>query len=228
MTMLNVLYHDHDIAVVEKPAGVPVHPSPGHVVGALTEELVRRFPEMRDIGSAERPGVVHRLDIDTSGVMIFALSPKAYTALRTAFESHTGIRKTYLAVTHGAPKGGSGTVEGDLAKRADGRRMKTVPPGTPGAQHAITHWRTLATRAGLALVEFVIETGRTHQIRVHAAELGHPVAGDACYGDAAADRRRRIDRLLLHAVRLEFRHPVTGKPMTFTVPPPPELVHAAG
>ena len=224
--MLNVLYHDADIAVVEKPSGRPVHPSPGHGTGALTDELVRRFPQMRGVGSAERPGVVHRLDVETSGVMVFALSQRAYLKLRAAFESHAHVRKTYLAVTCGAPKGRAGTVTEPLVKRADGKRMKVVPPGTPGAQSAVTHWRVLARSGALALVEFVIETGRTHQIRVHAAALGHPIAGDALYG--APPGRRAPGRLLLHAVRLEFAHPVTGRAMSFESPVPPELAYAAG
>lgn len=218
--MTDVLYSDDDILVVDKPSGVAVHPSPGFETGTLTDELVRRFPQMAGIGSRERPGVVHRLDVETSGVMVFALTQRAYLKLRALFESHVGVTKTYLGVLHGSPKGRKGTLDTLLAKRADKKRMKVVEPGEDG-QRAITHWEVLGRHGGVSLVEFKIETGRTHQIRVHAAHLGHPVLGDRLYG--VPDRARR---LLLHAVQLEFPHPVTGKPMRFAAEPPPEIVYA--
>ena len=215
--MVEVLYRDEDILVVDKPSGVAVHPSPGFERGTLTDELVRRYPQMAGVGSKERPGVVHRLDVETSGVMVFALSQRAYLKLREMFESHAEVVKTYLAVLHGAPKGRRGTVDTLVGKRADKKRMKVVEPGGDG-QRAITHWEVLGRRNGLSLVEFRIETGRTHQIRVHAAHLGHPVVGDSLYG--VPDRARR---LLLHAVQLQFPHPVTGKALCFAAEPPPEM-----
>ena len=217
---MNVLFEDADIVVVDKPAGRIVHPAPGHETGALTDELVRRCPSMAGVGSAERPGVVHRLDRDTSGVMVFAKTQAAYLDLRRQFESHETVEKTYLAVLHGAPKDKRGTLDTLIGRRADKKRMKVVEPGGEG-QRAVTHWEVLSKHGGLALVEFRIDTGRTHQIRVHAAHLGHPVVGDRLYG--VADR---APRLLLHAVQLEFPHPVTGKPMRFAAEPPPELVYA--
>ena len=221
--MLDVLYDDDDIVVVDKPAGRPVHPSPGHEAGALTTELVRRFPAMRGGGSAERPGVVHRLDIETSGVMVFAKTQRAYLALRRAFESHRDMEKTYLAVLHGAPSKPRGTLRTLIGKRSGKMRMKVVEPGGDGLP-AVTHWEVLGKHNGLALVEFRIETGRTHQIRVHAAHLGHPVVGDRLYGEA--NRPARAARMLLHAVELAFVHPVTGKPMRFAAEPPADLVYA--
>ena len=221
--MLDILYDDDDIVVVDKPSGRPVHPSPGHEEGALSTELVRRFPQMRGVGSAERPGVVHRLDVETSGVMVFAKSSRAYLKLRRAFEAHTEVKKTYLAVLQGAPKERRGTLRTLIGKRADKKRMRVVEPGGEG-QLAVTHWEVLGKHNGLALVEFRIETGRTHQIRVHAAHLGHPVVGDRLYGDAS--RPRRAGRLLLHAVELAFAHPVTGKAMRFVAEPPPDIVYA--
>lgn len=207
-----VLFEDDDIVVVDKPALRPVHPSPGHEANSLTEELVRTRPEMSAIGSVERPGVVHRLDIDTSGVMVFAKTPRAYRALRIAFESHADIRKTYLAVTHGVPKKPAGTC--------------TTPVGRDRLS-AITHWKVLGRVGALALVEFTIETGRMHQIRIHAAELGAPIVGDALYGDKARDRalKHRPKRTLLHAVQLEFDHPVTHRRLSFTAPPPADIVY---
>ena len=210
---MNVLFEDADILVVDKPSGRIVHPAPGHETGSLTEELLERRPSMTDVGSAERPGVVHRLDRDTSGVMVFAKTQAAYLDLRRQFESHREIRKTYLAVLHGAPKERTGTLDGPV-----------------GREHlrAITHWKVLAKHGPVSLVEFRIETGRMHQIRIHAKELGCPVVGDRIYGDAEKDRRLRVKpkRHLLHAVELSFLHPKTHGRETFSAPPPSDIVYA--
>ena len=211
--MIDVLCRDDDILVVDKPSGMAVHPSPGFETGTMTDELARRFPQMAGVGSKERPGVVHRLDVETSGVMVFALSQRAYLKLREMFESHAEVVKTYLAVLHGAPKKRKGTLDGPV-----------------GREHlrAITHWNVLAKHGPVSLVEFRIETGRMHQIRIHAAELGCPVVGDRTYGDAARDRRLRTRPLrhLLHAVELSFLHPTTHRRVTFSAPPPADLVYA--
>ena len=210
---MNVLFEDADILVIDKPAGRIVHPAPGHEDGSITEELVKRCPSMAGVGSAERPGVVHRLDRDTSGVMVFAKTRAAYLDLRRQFESHETVEKTYLAVLHGAPKERKGTLDGPV-----------------GREHlrAITHWNVLAKHGPVSLVEFRIETGRMHQIRIHAAELGCPVVGDRTYGDAAKDRRLRTRpaRHLLHAVELSFLHPTTHRRVAFSAPPPADLVYA--
>ena len=210
---MDILFEDAAIVVVDKPAGRVVHPAPGHEEGSLTEELVRRCPRMRSVGSAERPGVVHRLDIGTSGVMVFAKTQEAYLKLRRAFESHRDVRKTYLAVCHGAPRERTGVIDSPVGRD----RLR-----------AVSHWEVLGRQGGLSLVEFRIDTGRMHQIRIHAAALGCPIVGDTTYGDPQKDRRlrRRPSRQLLHAVELTFPHPVTGRPVTFTAPPPPELVYA--
>ena len=210
---MNVLFEDADIVVVDKPAGRIVHPAPGHETGALTDELVRRCPSMAGVGSAERPGVVHRLDRDTSGVMVFTKTQAAYLDLRRQFESHETVEKTYLAVLHGAPKEKRGTVDSPVGRE----RLR-----------AVSHWEVLAKKGPVALVEFRIETGRMHQIRIHAAELGHPVVGDRTYGDAAKDRALRVKprRHLLHAVELSFLHPKTHRRVTFAVPPPSDVVYS--
>ena len=210
---LDIIYEDEAIAVVDKPSGVIVHPAPGHETGALTDALVRRFPGMARVGSAERPGVVHRLDIETSGVMVFAKTQGAYLDLRRQFESHRTVGKTYLAVVHGSPRPKSGTIDEPVGRER---------------QSAVTHWETLGRHDGISLVEFKIDTGRMHQIRIHAASLGCPIVGDRLYGSAEKDRRmhRRPARLLLHAVELSFVHPSTRRRVTFTAPPPPEIVYA--
>lgn len=224
---VDILFEDADIIVVDKPAGMIVHPAPGYPDGTLVDELLRHCPKMAGVGSAERSGVVHRLDRETSGVMVFAKTDRAYRALRTEFEGHARVKKTYLAVLHGAPSPRTGTLDTLIGRRADKKRMRVVEPGGDG-QRAVTHWEVLQKHGGLALVEFVIETGRMHQIRVHAAHLGHPVAGDSLYGDAARDRRMANPpkRQLLHAVALEFPHPVTRRMMSFAAEPPPDILYA--
>jgi len=209
---MRILYEDADIVVVNKAAGQIVHPAPGHEGGSLTEELVRYCPSMANVGSKERPGVVHRLDIGTSGVMVFAKTQAAYLNLRRQFESHRDIRKTYLAIVHGAPKERKGTLDGPVGRD----RLR-----------AITHWEILSKHGPISLVEFKIETGRMHQIRIHAAELGCPIVGDGLYGEGAKDRRLRVRpaRPLLHAVELSFLHPKTGRRVTFAAEPPPDIVY---
>jgi 23S rRNA pseudouridine1911/1915/1917 synthase len=208
-----IIYDDGDIAVVDKPAGTIVHPAPGRTEPVLSDMMVEKFPGMASVGSKERPGVVHRLDIETSGVIVFAKTRRAYVSLRRQFESHGGVRKTYLAVLHGSPKTKTGTIDTPVGR-------DRLP--------AVSHWTVLGKHDGLSLVEFRIETGRTHQIRIHAAALGCPVVGDKTYGSAERDRRlrRRPSRQLLHAVELSFLHPATGKRVTFSSPPPPDIVYA--
>lgn len=210
---MDVLFEDADIIVIDKPAGRIVHPAPGHENGSITEELLDCCPEIAGVGSVERPGVVHRLDQDTSGVMVFAKTRTAYLDLRRQFESHETVKKKYLAVLHGAPNQRKGTLDGPV-----------------GRDHlrAITHWEVLAKHGPVALAQFTIETGRMHQIRIHAAELGHPVVGDRTYGDAEKDRRLKVKpkRHLLHAVELSFLHPRTHRRVTFTAPPPSDIVYA--
>ena len=223
----DILFEDPDILVVDKPAGMFVHPSPGHETGTLTDALLKRCPSMAGVGSAERPGVVHRLDADTSGVMVLAKTQRAYLKLRELFESHRDIRKTYLAVCHGAPTPKEGRLETTIGRKPwDAKRMAV---DVPDGKRAVTEWTVLGRQGPVALVEFRIETGRTHQIRVHAAHLGHPLAGDPLYGDAAKDRRLRTRpaRTLLHAVELSFPHPVTGRRLTFAAEPPADILYAS-
>ena len=223
---MEILFEDADVIVVNKPVGMIVHPAPGHPSGTLVNALLAHCPSLAGVGSVERPGIVHRLDRDTSGVMVVAKTDRAYRRLRELFESHEHLRKVYLAVLHGAPNPQKGNLETLIGRKNwDAKRMAVV---TANGQRAVTHWETLSKHNGLALVEFTIETGRMHQIRVHAAHLGHPIVGDALYGDAAADRRlaQPPRRLLLHAVQLDFPHPVTGKLLSFAAPPPADLIYA--
>lgn len=222
---IDVLYEDEAIVVVDKPAGMMVHPAPGYPSGTLVNAVLAVCPEIRGVGSEERPGIVHRLDRDTSGVMVLAKTRQAYLALRKCFEEHVAVTKTYLAVVHGAPKPAKGRLETLIGRKAwDAKRMAVVEPGGDG-KRAVTRWTVLQRHGGLAIVEFVIETGRTHQIRVHAAHLGHPIVGDPLYGNAKADRQHRAKRMLLHAVSLAFPHPVTGRRVEFSAYPPNDLIY---
>ena len=223
---VEVLHADDDIIVVNKPSGLIVHRAPGYPDGTLCDILLKDFPDMAGVGSDERPGVVHRLDRDTSGVMVFARTQRAYLALRREFESHGCVKKTYLAVLHGTPKPQTGTLNTMIGRKPfDAKRMAVVDHN---GKTAITHWTVLSKHGGLSLVEFIIETGRMHQIRVHAAHLGHPIAGDSLYGDQVRDRRmaRPPSRPLLHAVELSFPHPASRRMVTFAAEPPADIIYA--
>ena len=223
---VEILHADDDIIVVNKPSGLIVHRAPGYSDGTLCDILLKDFPDMAGVGSDERPGVVHRLDRDTSGVMVFARTQRAYLALRREFENHGRVKKTYLAVLHGAPKPQTGTLNTMIGRKPfDAKRMAVVDHN---GKTAITHWTVLSKHGGLSLVEFIIETGRMHQIRVHAAHLGHPIAGDSLYGDQVRDRRmaRPPSRPLLHAVELSFPHPASRRMVTFAAEPPADIVYA--
>ena len=221
---LSVVYEDDDIAVVDKEPGMVVHPAPGHFTGTLVNALLHRYPQLAGIGGVARPGIVHRLDQDTSGLIVAALTQAAMDGLTRAFASHANIEKTYLAVCHGRPALRSGRIENLIGRHpVDRKRMAVV---ARGGKVAITNWRVLDTRRrDTSLVACRIETGRTHQIRVHMASLGCPVVGDKVYGKGALDRR--LDpvpaRQMLHAWRLKFRHPVRNVPMAFEAPVPADL-----
>jgi 23S rRNA pseudouridine1911/1915/1917 synthase len=222
-----VIFEDRDIVVVDKPAGAIVHRAPGWEETSLADELAKDRPGMKQAGSAQRPGVVHRLDVETSGVMVFAKTAKAYAFLRREFESHEHVEKKYLAVLHGAPGTRKGAVDNLIGRKPwDPKRMAVVE--TQG-KRAVSSYEVLQRKGPVALVEFSIKTGRTHQIRVHAAHLGCPIVGDKLYGDAKLDSRLRIrpHRQLLHAVELAFRHPSSGEVVCFAAPPPDDIVYSA-
>ena len=224
---LDVVFEDDDIIVVNKPAGLVVHPAPGHYAGTLVNALLHHCPKLAGIGGVARPGIVHRLDQDTSGLIIVAKSQPAMDGLVKAFASHVNVEKTYLAICHGRPSLDAGRIENLIGRHpVDRKRMAIVERN---GKKAITNWQVVSAKDNdsLSLVRCNIETGRTHQIRIHAAKgLGCPLVGDSLYGDAARDRalRRRPSRTLLHAVELSFLHPVTHRRVTFSAPPPRDLV----
>lgn len=225
---LDVVYEDADMLVVNKAPGMVVHPAPGHFTGTLVNALLHHCPDLSGIGGVARPGIVHRLDQDTSGLIVVAKSQRAMDSLVKAFASHTAIEKTYLAICHGRPRLESGRIENLIGRHpVDRKRMAIVQRN---GKNAITNWRVLTTpqdtaQSGFSCLECKIETGRTHQIRVHTASLGCPVIGDKQYGKSALDKRLSPVplRQMLHAWRLTLWHPVESRKMTFTAPLPDDM-----
>jgi len=222
---LDVIYEDGDLLALNKPAGLVVHPAPGHLTGTLVNALLAHCPALSGIGGVARPGIVHRLDQDTSGVMVVAKSQRAMDVLTKEFASHANLRKTYLAVVHGRPVPQEGRLE-TLVGRSPFDRKKMAIVERNG-KRSVTNWRMLESvdAPSRSLVECVIETGRTHQIRVHLASLGCPIVGDAVYGRVRLDRAVAPPptRQLLHAWRLELKHPVTRNEMRFEAPVPSDF-----
>jgi 23S rRNA pseudouridine1911/1915/1917 synthase len=223
---LSLLYVDDHLAVVDKPAGLVVHPGAGHASGTLVHGLLHALGALSPGSAPQRPGIVHRLDRGTSGLMVVARSPEAHAALAAQFAAHTA-RRRYLAITVGAPSEAKGTLVSHLGRHpVDRQRFASVDP-TLG-RHAVTHWELLAASRGLSLIRCVLETGRTHQIRVHLTEAGWPLAGDPLYrGRRAPEGVRDLlppDRPMLHAWRLAFVHPATGERLTWETAPPEDFL----
>jgi len=220
---LSVVFEDDDMLVIDKPPGMVVHPAPGHFTGTLVNALLTHCPNLSGIGGVARPGIVHRLDQDTSGLIVVAKTQAAMDSLARAFASHTNVEKTYLAVVHGRPRLDSGRIENLIGRHpVDRKRMAILEKG---GKLAVTNWRVVSSVGTMSVLECRIETGRTHQIRVHAASLGCPVIGDRTYGKGALDRRLNPvpPRQMLHAWKLHLWHPTKGVEMSFEAPPPPDM-----
>ena len=213
-----VVHLDDHLAIVDKPAGLVVHP------GSSTRgpTLVDLLPEIVGGGDLERPGIVHRLDRDTSGLMIVARHPQAHRRL-SELVAERRLDRTYLALVEGRPRSRSGTIDAALGR--DHRSPERRAVGGRAPRVARTHFRVVEVLPGATLLEVTLETGRTHQIRVHLASIGNPVAGDATYGHGRSERLG-LDRQFLHSHRLAFRHPFTAKRLDFTSPLPPDLERA--
>ncbi|MBX3579704.1 MAG: RluA family pseudouridine synthase [Rhizobiaceae bacterium] len=242
---LAVLYEDADLIVIDKPAGLVVHPGAGNWTGTLVNALIHHCGDsLSGIGGVKRPGIVHRLDKDTSGVMVVAKNDRAHAALAEAFADHGrdgDLERAYAALVWGIPARAKGTVDAPLGRAADRTRRAVVPAGRDDARHAVTHYAVLERfgeqafpRAAATLLECRLETGRTHQIRVHMAHIGHPLVGDRDYGQAfrtkanllpepARSAAETFPRQALHASLLAFRHPRTGRPMRFDSPLPADM-----
>ena len=218
---LEIVFEDDDMLVINKRPGMVVHPAPGHFTGTLVNALLWHCPNLSGIGGVARPGIVHRLDQDTSGLLVVAKSQVAMDGLVRTFASHKNIEKTYLAVVHGRPRLETGRIENLIGRHpVDRKKMAIVERN---GKSAITNWKlhsSVSRVAGTCIVECRIETGRTHQIRVHLASLGCPVIGDRVYGKPALDRRLNPVpmRQMLHAWKLKLWHPVKNIPMDFEAP----------
>ncbi|WIG96944.1 RluA family pseudouridine synthase [Myxococcus sp. SDU36] len=222
---LALLHEDRDLVVVDKAAGMVVHPGAGHASGTLVNALLHRVKDLAGVGGELRPGIVHRLDKDTTGCLVVAKNEQALVALQKAFKTRA-VEKTYLALVHGVPPA-EGRIE-TLYGRHPIHRQRFTGKVKEG-KNAVTVYRVLEAFEGAALVEVDLLTGRTHQIRVHLSEAGHPLLCDALYGagrkpkGAAAQAQERLGRQALHAWRLSFAHPRTGKVLKLEAPIPADL-----
>lgn len=218
---LDILFEDDDILVLNKPAGLVVHPAPGNTRGTLVNAILHHAPMIEGVGGVRRPGLVQRLDKDTTGVMVVAKSGAAYQTLVAAMKRRE-IHRTYLAVVQGWVQEDEGLIEAPIGRdHRDRKKMAVIGSG----RKAVTHFQVKARSREASLLEVDLETGRTHQIRVHLAHIGYPVAGDPVYGGRRAKEWAEglIDRQALHAFRLRFRHPVTEEELSFEAPPPEDL-----
>lgn len=217
---LNIVYQDSDICIVDKPQGMVVHPAPGNESGTMVNALLFHLKDLSGIGGVLRPGIVHRIDKMTSGLVVVAKNDMAHASLAAQIKAHTAHRR-YLAILEGNIKEDSGSVDAPVGRHpVDRKRMAVVKNG----REAITHWRVLARMGQFTLIEAILETGRTHQIRVHMAYMKHPVAGDTVYGPDSP--KLGLAGQALHAYRLRLVHPRTGNEMEFYAPPPPYFLSA--
>ena len=216
---LVIVFEDEHLIVVDKPAGLVVHPACGNLDGTLVNALLHHCRgSLSGIGGVERPGIVHRIDKDTSGLLIAAKTDRAHAGLAAQFAKHT-IDRRYKAIVAGRPRPAEGRIEGNLG-RSSTNRKKMALVGPNQGKHAVTHYTVLTALDGAALVECRLETGRTHQVRVHMASIGHPLLGDQVYGRSPREHRNLLETLgfrrqALHAARLGFIHPATSQALSF-------------
>ena len=224
---LAIAYEDEHLIVVDKPAGLVVHPAAGNLDGTLVNALLHHCAgQLSGIGGVARPGIVHRIDKDTSGLLVVAKSDAAHEGLARQFADHS-IERAYLAITAGVPSPLAGTVRGNIG-RSDSNRKKMALVGDTRGKHAVTHYKVLEALADAALVECRLETGRTHQVRVHLASIGHALLGDPVYGRTPARLRPTLGKLgfqrqALHAAVLGFIHPISGTALRFESPAPTDM-----
>jgi 23S rRNA pseudouridine1911/1915/1917 synthase len=223
---LVIAFEDEHLIVVDKPAGLVVHPACGNLDGTLVNALLHHCRgSLSGIGGVERPGIVHRIDKDTSGLMVAAKTDRAHAGLAKQFADHS-IDRRYRAIVAGRPKPADGTVKGWLGRSdTDRKKMAVLSEKSQRGKHAVTHYRTIETLDGATLIECRLETGRTHQVRVHMSSIGHPLLGDPTYGRIGREQRRLLDgldfhRQALHAAHLGFIHPITSEALAFesTIP----------
>ena len=224
---LDIVFEDEHLLVVDKPAGLVVHPAAGNREGTLVNALLHHCAgRLSGIGGVARPGIVHRIDKLTSGLLVVAKTDVAHEGLARQFSAHS-IERRYLAMVDGVPKSAEGTVDAPLARSAHDRKKIAIVAGARG-KRAVTHWKRLEVLRGAALVECRLETGRTHQVRVHMASIGHPLLGDPVYGRGKSVHRQLLNQLdfhrqALHAAGLGFTHPVTKTRLSFASALPSDM-----
>jgi 23S rRNA pseudouridine1911/1915/1917 synthase len=227
---LSVLYEDADLIVVDKPAGMSVHPGAGNQAGTLVNALLGHCDDLSGIGGEIRPGIVHRIDKDTTGVMVVAKNDRSHLELARQFKEHS-IKRVYVALVYGSPKQDKGRIESTIGRHPVDR--KKMSGSARHGRHAVTHWKVVGRYAAVTAVELRLETGRTHQIRVHLSEAGFPLLGDPVYGGSGRlpglkDTKlraliRELGRQALHARTLGFLHPTTGQYLEFSSPLPEDM-----
>jgi len=224
---LTIVFEDEHLLVVDKPAGLVVHPAAGNFDGTLVNALLHHCAgKLSGIGGVARPGIVHRIDKDTSGLLVVAKTDVAHEGLAKQFAAHS-IDRRYLAIVSGVPKAGQGVVDAPVARSAANRKKIAIVEGARG-KRAVTHWKRVSVMRDAALVECRLETGRTHQVRVHMASIGHPLVGDPVYGRSGKTHGKLLktlgfQRQALHAAELGFTHPVTKSRLSFSSPMPADM-----
>ena len=224
---LTIVFEDEHLLVVDKPAGLVVHPAAGNFDGTLVNALLHHCAgKLSGIGGVARPGIVHRIDKDTSGLLVVAKTDVAHEGLAKQFAAHS-IDRRYLAIVSGVPRASEGVVDAPLARSATSRKKIAIVEGSRG-KRAVTHWKRLKLLKDSALVECRLETGRTHQVRVHMASLGHPLVGDPVYGRSGKTHSKLLKELgfhrqALHAAELGLTHPVTKSRLSFVSPMPTDM-----
>jgi 23S rRNA pseudouridine1911/1915/1917 synthase len=224
---LSIVFEDDHLLVIDKPAGLVVHPAAGNLDGTLVNALLHHCGgSLSGIGGVARPGIVHRIDKDTSGLLVVAKTDVAHEGLAKQFAAHS-IGRRYLAIVNGVPKVREGTIDAPLARSSANRKKIAIVEGRRG-KRAVTHWKRLNILNDAALVECRLETGRTHQVRVHMASIGHPMLGDPVYSRPGKTHGKllkelKFHRQALHAAHLEFTHPVTRRSLSFESPMPADM-----
>jgi 23S rRNA pseudouridine1911/1915/1917 synthase len=216
---LDILYEDDSLLILNKPAGLVVHPAPGHPDGTLVNALLAHCPTLPGINGIQRPGIVHRLDKDTTGAIAIAKTEQAYQHLQAQLQAKTAQRE-YLGIVYGAPKTESGTINLPIGRHPVDRKKMAVVPVEQGGRPALTHWQVKERLGNYTLIHFTLETGRTHQIRVHSAQMGHPIVGDPVYGSGRSIGVN-LPGQALHAWKLRLQHPLTQEWVQVQATPPP-------
>ena len=218
---LEILYEDEHLIIVNKPVGMVVHPAPGHYSGTLVNALLYHCQNLSGIGGVERPGIVHRLDKDTTGAMVVAKSDRAHQHLQAQIKAKTA-RREYWAVINGAPRADQGIINQPIGRHRKDRQKMAITPVERGGREAVTHWEVIERLGNHTLMRFLLETGRTHQIRVHSTFLGYSIVGDRTYGSGGS-LKVNLTGQALHAYKLTLQHPVTESLIEAIAPLPAEF-----